>query len=135
MANKTYRCLTCGFALTCDETDDLATVNRSNHQYSLQGIEDGTACPACHAYLKKHGGRKYGRVQMPDIKTAGKLEDESNPGVLAKRQALDKDFHDLNANRGAGNLTALRAKYSGNKKIYSFSVDDLIAQHDNNKQD
>ena len=122
----TYRCLSCGFAQDFDPADEAKVVK--NHPWMKD--EDMSNCPACHKYLNEYGGRKYGRIEMPDIKIAGVLQDESNPAVLAKRREMDTDFQELTARRGKGKLSAIRGRYTGSKKIFGFSVDELIEQHD-----
>lgn len=128
--NKTYRCFTCGFALTtaADDPRSLEQINAEVHAKELAGVENKLECPACHGYLKRHGGRKPGRVAMPDITEAGIIEEET-PEKKAQFEELNRDFQTILDKRGDGTLTALRQKY-GSQKIFSYSVQDLVDWHD-----
>jgi hypothetical protein len=127
--NKVYRCLNCGFALTVDSEDprSLEQINAVCHSKELRGVEDLSQCPSCHEYMKR-GGRKNGKVSMPDITSAGTLIEETEE-VKAEVEQMQKDFEDVISTKAQGHLTAIRQKY-GNDKIFGFSVDDLVARHE-----
>jgi len=119
-----YRCLTCGFVQDFDPSDEDKVL--SVHPWMLD-VKNKKECPACHKYLNTHGGRKNGKVWMPDINKAGILQDE---GIVSQDLLqIQSDFVDLTENRGKGSLSELRARYK-NKTMFGFSVDDLISQHD-----
>lgn len=64
---------------------------------------------------------------MPDIAEPGSLQEEST--VADQLAEMSQDFYDLQLKRAKGRLTAMRSKY-GSNKIFGYSVDDLIAIHD-----
>lgn len=122
--------MTCGFALVVDAEDPrpFEQINEENHVNELRGVEDKSSCPACHGYLKKYGGRREGVVEMPDIVEAGTLVEEDEE-IATKVLEMNRDFVALADARGDGDLTNLRRKYR-NKKIFAYSVDDLVARFD-----
>lgn len=112
-----FRCLTCGYVQDFPPSEESMRV----HFPHLEG--KSTECPACRGYLKTHGGRKNGKIEMPDIVEPGTLEDESLPEVAQKLKELDADFEKLSS----GDET-LKDKYK-NKKLFGWTPDELIAMH------
>lgn len=120
---KRYRCLECGFCLVADGSKPLEQINYENHADVLTG--PSLDCPACTGYLKKYGGRKNGKIQMPDISVVGSLADETT--VSDELAELNADWYelekeDLTKDRKA----ALKAKYEG-KKMFGYSVEDRLS--------
>lgn len=122
----------CGFALVVDASDTrpLSQINAENHAKELDGISNKEECPSCNGYLKRWGGRKNGKIEMPDISSPGTLQDEET--ISAEFSELNRDYIYLRDNGDAENTSALKKKYK-NKKLFGFSVDDIVSLHEKNK--
>lgn len=109
-----YRCLTCGFAQDFQPTSESVAL----HHPWMGGLPVNQ-CPACTEYLKKHGGRKPGKIRMPDITEAGVLESEST--IADKLSEMNRDFHDVTN----GMRTAELKKKYGKEKLFGWTIDEL----------
>lgn len=116
--NKTYRCLTCGFALVVDSEDQrpLAEINLAHHAKELQTAENKAECPACHDYIRR-GGRKNNKIKMPLIEQAGALVDEALVAEeLARKNTIFQSIAE-----------GVAVETEPGEKIFGFSVEDLQA--------
>ena len=75
-------------------------------------------CPACTQYIQKKGGRKNGKIEMPDISSPGIIQHEDS--ISVQFDEMTRDFNEA-AERPS---QALKNKYVG-KKLFGWSVDEL----------
>jgi len=108
-----YRCFTCGFVQDFEPTVDNVAI----HHPWMAG-KPITDCPACTQYLIKYGGRKNGKVAMPDITEVGVIVAETEE-VLTEIQKRIADSQKILA----GDEQV--AQEYGDQKIFGYSVDDL----------
>lgn len=112
-----YRCLTCGYA-----QDFVPTPEENAKHFPWMKGEETSKCPACVQYLKKYGGRKPGKLDMPDIVDAGEIIEETEE-VAQMVAEIDADLQKL-----ASGDKSVASKYVG-KKLFGFSADDLDELH------
>lgn len=114
-----YRCLTCGFTQDFEPTPESVVIN---HPW-MAGLPVNQ-CPACTKYVKEYGGRKNGKVEMPDISSPGQIKREEE--VSKELGELNRDFHSIHDDGvSESELKALKEKYEG-KKLFGWSVDDCL---------
>lgn len=112
-----YRCLTCGFSQDFAPTSENVGV----HHPWMAGLPVNQ-CPACTKYLQTHGGRKNGKIQMPDISDAGVLVEETVE-IKANLDEMHEDWCALQ-NGDAAKKDEVRSKYEG-KKLFGFSPSEV----------
>lgn len=108
-----YRCMTCGYV------QDFAPTEKDTvlHHPWMEG-RNYHECPACYQYLQR-GGRKNGKIEMPDFVECGRLIEEEK--VEKELAELNKDFQSLTE----GDVS-LMGKYEKNR-IFGWTSGELIA--------
>lgn len=134
---ENYYCLTCGFS-TNKYVDDPTLIEVhlwNHHKEELKNTEGPSLeCPACHGYKNVWGGRKLGKVEMPDFDSIGTIQHEhellpEGKTVFEKFQEIEGDFQLVLKDRAQGKLTNLRSKY-GARKLWGYSLDDLLERYE-----
>lgn len=106
--------MTCGFAQDFEPNPEQAL---ACHPW-MEGL-NWRECPACHLYLQRHGGRKNGKIEMPDITVPGVLVDEAK--VSNEVADKERDFQRL-----TNGDASLLDKYEG-QKLWGWAPSEILA--------